>query len=61
MAALVFALRTGIPPNSWVLLIAEIAAGLILYGALAVRYCLEDAQRQAVLGYLRGVMRRMTA
>lgn len=61
VVALVFALKTAIPPESWTLLIAEIAAGLLLYGALAVRYCLDEPQHRAVFGSLSGIMKRVLA
>lgn len=55
--ALVFALKTTIAPNSWVLLIAEITAGILLYSILVVRFCLDKSQRRAVFALLNGVMR----
>lgn len=58
-AALLFALKIAIAPESWILLIAEIAAGLFLYGVLAVRFCLDKPQRRAVFVLFSGVTRRV--
>lgn len=50
--AVVFALKTVAPPTSWGVLVAEVAAGLLIYGAAAVRCCLDGPQRTALGGIL---------
>ncbi len=60
-AALVFALKTVAPPTSWWILVAEITAGLLLYGATAARFCLDGRQRMALGGILAGRLWRAAA
>ena len=57
----VFALKTVAPPTSWGVLVAEVAAGLLLYGAVAVRWCLDEPQRMAVVRGMSGILPRVSS
>lgn len=59
--ALVLTLKTLAPPTSWLILATEVAAGLVLYTATAVRFCLDGPQRATLTGYLKRTCRGAAA
>lgn len=51
-ALVAYALKMVAPPTSWGVLIAEVAAGLIVYAAVAIRFCFDVPQRLALRAFL---------
>jgi O-antigen/teichoic acid export membrane protein len=59
--ALVLGLRTVAPPTSWGVLVVEVAAGLLFYGAMVLRFCLDGTQRATFSATIRRKFRRAAA